>query len=160
MGRDNAPKERQHKQLERKRQRHRARCDRILIVSEGSKTEPLYFDEIRIDSRLPVTNVTVSPGELGTEPIRVVQYAQYLFEAGDLHKGIEPRAFEHVYTVFDRDDHQTYFDALRLAESLDGKLRNDEKRPRYSKPARRCPVSSFGCYCITSTFRRRCTATR
>ncbi len=121
MGRDNAPKERQ-------RQGQRARCERILIVSEGSKTEPLYFDEIRIDARLPVTNVTVSRSELGTEPIQVVQYAKDLFETGDVYKGIEPRAFERVYAVFGRDDHQTYFQALRLAESLDGKLRNDEKR--------------------------------
>lgn len=31
--------------------------------------------------------------------------------------------------MFDRDDHGTYFDALKLAESLDGKLRNDNKQP-------------------------------
>jgi len=58
---------------------------------------------------------------------------------GDLHKGIEPRAFEHVYTVFDRDDHQTYFDALRSAGSLDGKLRNDEKRPAVFKAVASVP---------------------
>lgn len=127
MGRDNSPKERQRQQLERKRGR-RADCDRILVVSEGSKTEPLYFDEIRIEMRLPAANIAVSPGDLGTEPIRVVQYARQLFEQGDKLKGIEPRAFEQVYAVFDRDDHHTYFDALKLAESLDGKLRNDAKR--------------------------------
>ena len=114
MGRDNSPKERQRQQLERKRGR-RADCDRILVVSEGSKTEPLYFDEIRIEMRLPAANIAVSPGDLGTEPIRVVQYARQLFEQGDKLKGIEPRAFEQVYAVFDRDDHHTYFDALKLA---------------------------------------------
>lgn len=129
MGRDGSPWERQLKRGERRKQAARAGCDRILIVSEGSKTEPLYFDEIRIDLRLPVANITVSPGHLGTEPIQVVQYAQDLFENGDPHKGIEPRAFEQVFAVFDRDDHRTYFNALRLAESLDGKLRNDAKQP-------------------------------
>jgi len=31
--------------------------------------------------------------------------------------------------VFDRDDHDSYHEALTLAESLDGKLRNDAKKP-------------------------------
>ena len=68
------------------------------------------------------------PSELGTAPIQVVQYARSLFESGDRHKQIQPRAFEQVYAVFDRDDHASYFDALQLADSLDGKLRNDNRQ--------------------------------
>lgn len=128
MARDNSPKERQRKQLERKLAR-RASYERILIVSEGSKTEPNYFREIRAAHRLQTANVEVQPSELGTEPIQVVQYAKDLFENGDRHKQIQPRTFEQVYAVFDRDDHRTYFEALKLAESLDGKLRNDNKQP-------------------------------
>ncbi len=128
MARDNPPKERQKKQLERKLGR-RASYDRILIVSEGSKTEPNYFKEIRAAHRLQTANVEVQPSELGTKPIQVVQYAKSLFENGDRHKQIQPRAFEQVYAVFDCDDHRTYFDALKLAESLDGRLRNDNKQP-------------------------------
>jgi hypothetical protein len=128
MARDNSPKVRQKKQLERKLGR-RASYDRILIVSEGSKTEPNYFREIRAAYRLQTANVEVQPSELGTEPIQVVQYAETLFENGNRHKHIQPRAFEQVYAVFDRDDHRTYFDALQLAASLDGKLRNDAKQP-------------------------------
>jgi predicted phosphoribosyltransferase len=129
MARDNSPWERQRQQLQRKRERQRAQCDRVLIVSEGSKTEPNYFEEIRVDKRLPTANIAVSPSEFGTEPIQVVKYARELFENGNEYKAIEPRAFERVYSVFDRDDHRTYFDALKLAESLDGKLRNDAKQP-------------------------------
>lgn len=128
MARDNSPKERQQKHLERKLGR-RASYDRILIVSEGSKTEPNYFSEIRAAYRLHTANVEVRPGELGTAPIHVVQYAQALFEEGDRHKNVQRRAFEQVYAVFDRDNHESYFKALRLAESLDGKLRNDNKQP-------------------------------
>ncbi|MCW5235909.1 RloB family protein [Verminephrobacter eiseniae] len=128
MARDKAPKERQRKQLERKQGR-RASYDRILIVSEGSKTEPNYFREIRRAYRLHTANVEVQPSQLGTAPVQVVQYAQALFEDGDRHKNIQRRAFEKVYAVFDRDDHGSYFDALRLAESLDGKLRNDARQP-------------------------------
>jgi hypothetical protein len=128
MARDNSPKIRQRAQLERK-QTQRASYDRILIVSEGSKTEPLYFKEIKNAHRLQTANVEVHPGALGTEPIQVVRYAKQLFEAGDPHKRVRARAFEKVFAIFDRDDHKSYFDALKLAESLDGKLRNDAKQP-------------------------------
>lgn len=128
MARDNSPKERQRKQLERKVGR-RAGYDRILIVSEGSRTEPNYFREIRAFYRLHTANIEVQPSELGTSPIQVVKYAKELFDHGDPHKQIQPRAFEQIYAVFDRDAHLTYFDALKRAESLDGKLRNDNKQP-------------------------------
>lgn len=128
MGRDNSPKERQRRQLERKLNR-RASYDRILIVSEGSETEPNYFKEIRAEHRLHSANVEVQPGVLGTEPLQVVDYARELFEAGDRYKGIRPRVFEQVYAIFDRDDHRTYHNALERARALDGKLRNDLKRP-------------------------------
>lgn len=130
MVRDNSPKERQKKQLERKQGR-RASYDRILIVSEGSKTEPNYFRAIRAFYRLHTANVEVRPSEWGTTPVQVVQYAQKLFEYGDRHKNIQRRAFEKVYAVFDRDDHDNYHDALELAASLDsnGNLKNDAKQP-------------------------------
>lgn len=128
MGRDNSPKERQRLQLERKLGR-RASYDRILIVSEGSKTEPNYFKEIRAEYRLHSANVEVQPGALGTQPIQVVEYARELFENGDSYKGIRPRVFEQVYAVFDRDDHPTFHDALARARALDGALRNDLKQP-------------------------------
>lgn len=127
MGRDNSPRERQRQQLERKQAR-RPSYDRVLIVSEGSKTEPLYFSEIRSAYRLHTASIEVRPSEPGTAPIQVVQYAHDLFVHGDKHKNTQPRAFEQVYAVFDRDDHNSYFDALRQAESLDGKLRNDAKQ--------------------------------
>lgn len=128
MARDHSPNERQQKQLERKQGR-RASYDRILIVSEGSKTEPNYFGEIRSAYRLHTANVAVYPSELGTAPIQVVQYAQALFEEGDRHKNIQRRAFERVYAVFDRDDHPSFDAALTLAAALDGKLKNDAKQP-------------------------------
>ena len=96
MARDNSPKIRQKRQLERKRA-NLASHDRILIVSEGSKTEPNYFNEIRSFYRLSTANIEVRRSELGTAPIQVVEYAQSLFEQGDSHKKIQPRAFEQVF---------------------------------------------------------------
>lgn len=127
MARDNHPKERHRKELERKQNR-RASYDRILIVSEGEKTEPLYFKEIRSAFRLHTANVEVQRSAPGTAPIQVVEYAEQLLKNGNPHNGIQPGAFEQVYAVFDRDDHKTYFDALKAAASLDGKVRNDARK--------------------------------
>lgn len=127
MGKDNQPKARQADQLARKKSR-RAGYERILIVCEGSKTEPHYLGEIRAEFRLHTANVQVQPGLLGTAPIQVVEYAEQLFVNGDVDRQIEPRAFEQVYAVFDRDDHITYHNALAKAQALDGKLRNDLKQ--------------------------------
>lgn len=94
-------------------------------MSEGTKTEPLYFNEIRSTHRLHTANVQVQPSELGTQPSQVVSYAKDLFEFGDTNKKILPRAFEKVFAVFDRDEHSTYFNALSQAGALNRKLRND-----------------------------------
>jgi hypothetical protein len=59
----------------------------------------------------------------------VVTYAWQLFKKGDLHKGIRPKSFDQIYAVFDRDDHDSYFDALTKSKSFDGKLRNDDNHP-------------------------------
>lgn len=128
MGRDNQAKDRQ---LSRKvvKESRRASYARVLIVTEGSKTEPLYLEEIRAAHQLHSANVEVQPGQLGTAPIQVVRYAQQLFEQGDLQKGIRPKSFDQVYAVFDRDNHDSYFNALSLAKSLDCKLRNDDRQP-------------------------------
>lgn len=125
MGRDNQPKDRQ---LVRKERKEALRADhaRILVVTEGSKTEPLYLEEIRTVFRLHSANVAVQPSRLGTAPIQVVKYAEQLFIDGDLNRGIRPRSFDQVYAVFDRDEHATYFNALSAADALDGKLVNDD----------------------------------
>jgi hypothetical protein len=128
MGSDNQPKARQLRRKSTKEAR-RASYARILIVTEGSKTEPLYLEEIRAAHQLHSANVEVQPGQLGTAPIQVVRYARQLFEEGDLYKGVRPKSFDQVYTVFDRDDHDSYFNALHLVQSLDGKLRNDDRSP-------------------------------
>lgn len=94
--------------------------DRVLIVCEGAKTEPNYFNEIRILERLSSAHVVIIPSTLGTDPLNVVKSAIEEFE--------KTRAYDKVFVVFDRDDHLTYDNAIAKAEATDGKLRNDEKR--------------------------------
>lgn len=119
---------RKHRDLSR-RTEHRPAHDRILIVTEGKRSEPNYFNEIRSSLRLSSAHIVVRGGELGTQPQQVVDYSEALFLNGDRHRGIEARAFEAVYAVFDRDDHTTYPNALRSAEALDQKHRNDLGAP-------------------------------
>ena len=140
MGKDNQPKVRQAAQLARKAGR-RAPCDRILIVSEGSKTEPMYLGEMRVEYRLPTANVQVHPGHFGTTPLQVVEFAEHLFLNGDEAKDIQPRAFEQVYAVFDRDDHDTYHNALAKTAALDGKLRT-----KSNQPVRFAAIASVPCF--------------
>lgn len=126
MGSDNQPKHRQARKLQRKLAT-RPSYDRFLIVCEGSKTEPHYFKEMRAHYRLHTANVQITPGKYGTDPLSVVNYAEDLFIHGNPTIQVSPRSFERVYVLFDRDDHQTYHNALTKADSLDGKLKNDLK---------------------------------
>lgn len=93
--------------------------DRILIVCEGKKTEPLYLEDIRKSFRIPSAHIRVFHSNLGTEPRQVVDFAERKF--------LETREFEWVYAVFDRDSHRTYHEALARAAELDNKLRNKER---------------------------------
>lgn len=97
-----------------------------MIVCEGAKTEPLYLGEIRQQLRLPSANVQVQPAALGTEPLRIVEYAKTLFTKGSRELGIHARSFDRVVVVFDRDEHHTYHAALTLAAALNARLENDE----------------------------------
>ena len=124
MGEDNQPKERQARELARKKAQ-RGSYDRILIVCEGSKTEPQYFEEIRSFYRIHTANVQVQHSQFGTQPLQVVEYAEELFVAGDTRRSIQPRSFEQVYAVFDRDNHVTYHAALTKADAMKNSLRNN-----------------------------------
>jgi hypothetical protein len=100
------------------------RYDRLLIVCEGSKTEPNYFNEIRQKKKLQSAHIKIVHSELGTEPLLVVKSAVEEFN--------KTRCYERIYVVFDRDDHLTYVNAINSAEAKDKKnhrLKNEEKEP-------------------------------
>lgn len=84
---------------------------RILIVCEGSKTEPFYFDEIRNRYKLSAANVKVA--NKGSAPISVVKSAIKL--QGKERKLGEQ--FDEVFCVFDRDEHTTFKQACDKAEA-------------------------------------------
>jgi len=106
MGTDNL----HHKRKERRTQSHnrkkaeRKPYDMVLIVCEGGKTEPNYFESLRDDLRLSSINVEIT-GECGSAPISIVE------KAIDLYK--KNTAYDHVYCIFDKDKHTTYQETLQ-----------------------------------------------
>jgi hypothetical protein len=119
MSIDNSPKIRQRAQLERKLNR-RASYDRILIICEGEKTEPLYFEEIKQFRRLQTANVKVTHGEYGTSPLQIVKFAE--------DECLRTKKWEDVYCVFDRDEHQHFNNALQRVNALNNKYKNEFKQ--------------------------------
>jgi hypothetical protein len=123
LARDKHWRERRAEELKRKRG-NRSTFDRLLIVCEGKKTEPNYFEDIRKELRLPKAEVRVLHSDLGTEPRQIVDYGESVF--------FEDPSFDIIYAVFDRDEHKTYHDALKRTAQLDKGLRNDfQKRIRF-----------------------------
>lgn len=88
----------------RRRAPRREPYDRVLIVCEGSKTEPNYLRELIAAYQLSSTNVEIT-GEGGSAPKSVVELAIDLFER-------EPD-YDRVYCVFDRDGHVSYGEAVQ-----------------------------------------------
>ncbi len=99
-------------ELQRK-QRERARNKRVLIVCEGTKTEPHYLRELLDDQHIRPQAVRVAPND-GVSPDRVVAHALALYDedavAGD--------ALDRVYCVFDRDNHTTFDAAVQRIQAL------------------------------------------
>lgn len=85
---------------------------KILIVCEGEKTEPNYFNGIRDYYGLNTANVAVC-GDCGSDPMSIVAYAKQRYreerDAGD--------PFDKVYCVFDKDAHAHYERALNTIAS-------------------------------------------
>lgn len=89
--------------LER-RQPKRSSYDRVLIVCEGSKTEPNYFRELVDHLRLNTANIEID-GDSDPSPKSVVAHAKRRYQ--------QEEGFDRVFCVFDKDEHSTYQQAVR-----------------------------------------------
>ena len=127
MVNENNPKFRQLRKQSYRRQARRAPYDRILIVTEDEKSSRFYFEEICMSENLSSVNIRVLHSSTGTDPLSVVNHAKHIFNNGDLNKSIEPKSFDHIFVVFDRDNHKTYKDAIECAKKYDKRFKNDNK---------------------------------
>ncbi|WP_038150065.1 RloB family protein [Vibrio litoralis] len=89
--------------------------DKILIVSEGSKTEPNYFNEIKNLYEISSLNIIID-GDCGSSPICVVNHAKALAKKEE--KLGSP--FDKVFCVIDKDNHTCYFEALDKIKAQKG----------------------------------------
>jgi hypothetical protein len=107
--RDCHPKNRQASKLQRKKASKKG--DRYLIVCEGKATEPNYLNELRRSLKLPKERVQILHGDC-TDPIGIVEYAYNLFEQGNPHLKIEKHYYDKIFVAFDRDQHDSYDQAI------------------------------------------------
>lgn len=97
-----------NKSLRRRPGRRRPRS-LTLIVCEG-ETERLYFEAAKRHHRLTTTEVLVAQNTKGSAPISVVECAE--------RKSREAGGFDHIFCVFDRDDHESFDRARAKIQAL------------------------------------------
>jgi len=120
--------------LLKRRGARREPYDRVLIVCEGSKTEPNYLRELIVHHQLSSANVQIV-GDGGAAPISVVDYAIEQFE--------KDPDYNSVFCVFDRDEHDSFDAAVQRVR--DKTLVRREGRRRLG-PARFEAITSIPCF--------------
>jgi len=105
MGSDDIHRKRKARALKELKRKEATKqpYDRVLIVCEGTKTEPLYFRSLIDDYKLSNANIKVEPSP-DSCPLRLVNYA-FQFN--------QDRAYDRIYCVMDKDRHAHYKDAVQ-----------------------------------------------
>lgn len=79
--------------------------DKVLIVTEGEKTEPLYLSAVRDHFGLNQANIVIDP-KSDSSPTSVVKHAKTLINEN------KTDPYSYVYCVIDRDRHADFDKAL------------------------------------------------
>lgn len=88
--------------------------ERVLVVCEGSKTEPNYLKEIAKLHKLSTANITID-GSGDSSPISVVNHAIDVYEKDKRNGG----SYDKVFCVYDRDTASTFQNALDKVRSFE-----------------------------------------
>lgn len=114
MGTDDIFKKRREKNRARKAETLEPRADSYLIVTEGEKTEPLYFEALarsvreRLGGRLDVPPIELSGEGRGT--VSLVEEASKIVSRSAVN-------YQHVWVVFDKDDFSNFDEAIEMARA-------------------------------------------
>ena len=110
MGTDNLFHKRRARKASEPARRKSAKAPyaKVLIVCEGEKTEPYYFEDLKDHYRLNSADIVVT-GECGSDPLTVFEHAKRRY----LEDKNASDPFDRVYCVFDKDNHAGYDQALR-----------------------------------------------
>lgn len=119
MGTDNFfHKKRERRESEyRRMQKIRAAHEVVLILCEGTKTEPNYFNALRSHLRLNKELIVIHEDFKGNDPLSLVNAAEEEF-LKELKRDPEKNGYDHVFVVFDKDTHATYNDAMQKIKAL------------------------------------------
>jgi len=90
-----------------RRKAKRAAYEKVLIICEGEKTEPNYFNELVDFYKLNTANVEID-GSCGSSPNKVFERAKELYDIEEKRGD----SYDKVYCVFDRDTHTSYDDTV------------------------------------------------
>jgi len=96
----------------RRRAPQREPRELVLIVCEGEKTEPVYFEALRKHKRLSNVEVEIHGEECGSHPLCVVDYA-----VEHIKKQNRTERYDAVWCVFDRDEHPNIHEAMDRAKA-------------------------------------------
>ena len=117
MGTDEIFKKRRAKLEERKIESKTPKPNSFLIVSEGTKTEPLYFDGLANYINELYNSKSIKAEKPTIETIGQGKNTISLVEAAAKIVAHSPIIFEQVWVVFDKDDFENFDEAIKLAES-------------------------------------------
>lgn len=78
-------------------------AQKILIACEGSKTEPIYFESIRNDLRLPTLKIIVLRHQSKTDPRSIIE--RLIEERQQMKDNQEWSKDDNAWAVFDGDEH-------------------------------------------------------
>jgi len=117
MGSDDLFHKRKARKVEdlARRKAKRSAYSKVLIVCEGEKTEPYYFEDLKSYYELNSANIEIT-GDCGSAPINIFEHASQRYREED--RAGDP--FDKVYCVFDKDQHDTYdaaMERIRTTES-------------------------------------------
>jgi len=92
----------------------RSSLNSLLIVCEGSVTEPSYLEEIKRFYNINPANIVIHGERCGSSPKSVVTFAKKESKEDDYDK---------VFCVFDRDKHDSFDSAIDQISSLNRNIK-------------------------------------
>lgn len=116
MGSDDIFKKKRASIEARKKERRDPKPNSFLIVSEGKKTEPLYFDGLakyindKFGNGIIVEKPIIETCGEGKCTVSLVKEAAKIASRSKI-------LYEHVWVVFDKDDFTDFDEAVQLAEN-------------------------------------------
>lgn len=80
---------------------------RILIITEGEKTEPNYFNGLKRYYRIKTAKIVIT-GKCPSDPNLIVNEAQKMYKKSYN----ERNEYDYIYCVFDKDNPEKYNAAM------------------------------------------------